>query len=269
MKFSLLAALQEPGNISIAFQPIFELADRPNPIHALDASIRGPQGTHFESSNLLLEYVRRKKAEPLIDRDLVSAACRAAEQLPGNSRIHLPIHVATLAQNQGFVSHLELQAKNHGVDLSRLTVEFVESPSAANFSSAPVVLEALRRLGVRIGLKDVGLGNSAWHLLLEHSPDYWKLDPYLVKGVTDDFKKRLAIEALLDLSKRFGSLVIASGIDSAEDLATLAMIGVQLVEADFLCQAVSVDALRRAGVFSDSSEAIEEDRPEGPEQMFA
>jgi len=265
MKSSLLAALREPGNISVAFQPIFELTDRPNPIHALDASLRGPQGTHFENSSMLLEYVRRKKAEPLIDRDIVSAVCRAGELLPGNARIQIPVHTATLVQNPGFIDHLELQAKNHGLELDRITIELVESQSNADDSIATTI-DALRRLGTRIGLSGLGLGNSAWKLLIERAPEYWKLDPYLVQGVTQDIKKRSVVEAMLDVAKRFGSLVITTGITSAEDLATVAMLGVQLVEADFLCQAVSVDALLRAGVLSDSAS---HGGDEGSEQMIA
>jgi len=269
MKFSLLSALQEPGNIRIAFQPVFELVDRPNPIHALDASIRGPEGTHFENSDMLLEYVRRKKAEPLIDRDVTSAVCQAAETLPRNVRIHLPVHTATLVQNPGFVSHLELQAKNHDLGLERFTVELIESPAHGAALSITTSVDAVRRLGVRIGLRDVGLGNSVWQMLIERSPEYWKLAPYLVQGISEDFKKRSVVEAMLEVAKRFGSMVVATGVTSAEDLATLAMLGVQLVEADFLCQAISVDALLRSGVLSDCSVEHGDDHAEGSEHRFA
>ncbi len=269
MKFSLLSALQEPGNISIAFQPVFELVDRPNPIHALDASIRGPQGTHFEKSTMLLEYVRRKKAEPLIDRDVVSAICRAAETLPRNTRIHVPVHTATLAQNPGFANHLELQANNHDLGLDRFTVELIESQGHTATHSVIASIDALRQLGARIGLCGVGLGNSVWQMLIERSPEYWKLAPYLVQGITEDFKKRSAVEAILEVAKRFGSMVVATEVTNAEDLATLAMLGVQLVEADFLCQAISVDALLRSGVLSDCSAQSGDDQVEGSAPMFA
>ena len=269
MKFSLLSALQEPGNITVAFQPVFELVDRPNPIHALDASIRGPQGTHFENNNMLLEYVRRKKAEPLIDRDVVNAVCCGAEALPRSTRIHLPIHTATLAENPGFMNHLELQAKNHELGLERFTIELVESPGRAPALSITDSVDALRQLGARIGLRDVGLGNSVWQMLIERSPEYWKLAPYLVEGISDCFKKRSAVEAILEVAKRFGSLVIATGVTSAEDLATLAMLGVQLVEADFLCQPISVDALLRSGVLGDCPTQRGDDHAEGSEPMFA
>jgi len=269
MKFSLLSALQEPGNISIAFQPIFELVDRPNPIHALTASMRGPQGTHFENSNLLLEYIRRKKAEPIIDRDVVSAVCQAADNFPRNTRIHVPVHTATLAQNPGFVNYLELQARNHGLNLDRFTVEIVESHGQSTAHPITASVDALRRLGARIGLSNLGLGNCAWQMLIERSPEYWKLAPYLVQGIAEDFKKRSAVEAILAVAKRFGSLVVATGVTSAEDLAALAMLGVQLVEADFLCQAISVEALLRSGVLNDCTSQDGDDQAEGSAPMFA
>jgi len=115
----------------------------------------------------------------------------------------------------------------------------------------------------------VGLGNSVWQMLIERSPEYWKLAPYLVQGISEDFKKRSVVETMLEVAKRFGSLVVATGVTSAEDLATLAMLGVQLVEADFLCQAISVDALLRSGVLSDCAVQHGDDHAEGSERRFA
>jgi EAL domain-containing protein (putative c-di-GMP-specific phosphodiesterase class I) len=252
MKLSLLAALQETGSLTVAFQPVFELVDRPNPIHALAASIRGPQGTHFENPALLLEYIRRKKAEPLIDRAVLSAVCRAVEVLPQNMRIHLPVHVSTIAQNPGFVSHLESQAKQRGLHPERLTIELIHNGMCAEQLSIGGSIDALRQLGARIGLSGVGLGNPCWRVILDRSPEYWKLDAYLVEGVSADFKKRVAVEALQEMAKRLGGSIVATGVGNAEDLATLAMLGVQLVQADFLCQAISLEALLRSGVLTET-----------------
>lgn len=248
MKESLLSALQDPGNLTVVFQPIFELVDRPNPIHALEATIRGPQGTHFESQSLLLEYVRRKKAESIIDRECIRAVCSAVKLLPSDIRIHVNVHLATLEQNPGFVNYFELQARNNALPLQRFTVEFVDGPSWEHPGAFAVGVDAFRKLGVRIGLNNVGLGNAAWRLMVERSLDYWKLSSYLAQEVIGDFKRRAAVESLLGLAKSLGSSVVSDGVRSEENLATLAMMGVQLVETDLLCRPISAEALLRSGV---------------------
>jgi len=253
MNQSLLATLQEPGSLRAVFQPVFELVDRPIPIHALEASLRGPAGTHFESRTMLLEYVSRKKAEALIDRDCVSLVCAAVQALPKDVRIQIPVHTSTLIQNPGFVGHLELQAKNQGLALDRFTIELLESESVRDEPLAGNVMDSLRQLGVRIALSGFGLGSSAWRMLVERSPDYWKLASFLADGVNQDFKKRAAVESILSLAKRLGCSVVAAGIESEEDLATLAMLGVQLVQADFLCRAISVETLLRSGVLTETN----------------
>ena len=251
MKESLLSTLQDQGSLRVVFQPIFELVDRPNPIHALEASLRGPQGTHFENEALLLDYARRKKAEAVIDRECIRAVCVAAQQLPSDIRIHLKVHIVTLTQNPGFVGFFELQAKNHDLAPERFTVELTEGDSHELAGTFVVAVDAFRRIGVRLGLNNVGVGNSAWRLLVERSIEYWKLASYLAQQVNDDFKRRAVVDSLLTLAKSLGSSVISEGVSTEENLATLALMGIQLVQTNMLCRPIPVETVLRSGVLSD------------------
>jgi EAL domain-containing protein (putative c-di-GMP-specific phosphodiesterase class I) len=253
MPESLLSALQDPGNLTVVFQPIFELVDRPDPIHALEATVRGPRGTHFESEDLLLDYVRRKKAESIIDRECVSLVCAAAQTLPTNIRIHINVHLATLTQNPGFVGYFEHRIKDSGLDITHFTVELTDGELDSAAGACADGADAFRRLGVRIGLNNVGMANSAWRLLIERPVDYWKLAPYLAQATSIDTKRRAAVESLLALARKLGAAVVSEAVTTEDNLAALALMGIELVQTDLLCRPISAEHLMRSGVLGSAA----------------
>ena len=77
MKTTLLATLLDPHHLSVRFQPIFHVHGESKQLHCLEALIRGPRRTNFERADVLFDYVRRKRAEALVDQSCVVAICDA------------------------------------------------------------------------------------------------------------------------------------------------------------------------------------------------
>lgn len=247
MKSSLLAEILEPGGLEVLFQPIFERSGH-LAIHGLEAVVRGPRGTHFEHPDMLLEYVRRKRAEVLVDRSYLRAACDAARQLPQEVRIHLNLHASTLAQNPGFVQFLRVQAEHSGVKVERLTVEIMDHHMKCNQANLLRSIRSLRDLGVRIALDDLGAVNSSYRLLVDCSPDYLKLDSFFTQGVHTNPSRWAIVESMVTLSRAIHSRLVALGVGTREDLSALAQMGITLAQADFLCRAISVGSLLGSGL---------------------
>jgi len=257
MRKSLLETILEPGHLSVCFQPIFRLNGRLNQVHALEALIRGPQGTNFESAEVLFDYVRRKKAEPLVDRACLTAICTAARDLPPAFRLNVNVHSATLGQSPEFVTFFHKQAGKHGLGLQRFTVEIVEHAPTRNIPALMRNIADLRDSGVRIALDDVGLGQSNYRMMLDCHPDYFKLDAYFVQGLCVDRKRRAVVESVVTLAAALGSAVVAEGVESLGDLGVLEQLGVELVQANVLCNAMPAQDLLATGLLQSGLMAFE------------
>ena len=61
-------------------------------------------------------------------------------------------------------------------------------------------------------------------------PDFVKLDRGLVTGSRTSMERKSVIEAIVSLSHRLGSLVIGEGVESFDDLATLAELDVDYAQ---------------------------------------
>ncbi|HET7041520.1 MAG TPA: EAL domain-containing protein, partial [Gemmatimonadales bacterium] len=148
---TLLDDLLAPGGVTTVFQPIIAFgADGSNALHGYEALTRGPRGSHASRADVLFEYVRRKRAEPLVDRLCVTAALEAARRLPACPHLSLNVHAATLGQDDRFADLLLQAAEASGFRPDQLVIEIVEQSSAWNSFGFARALEGLRHAGVRL-----------------------------------------------------------------------------------------------------------------------
>jgi EAL domain-containing protein (putative c-di-GMP-specific phosphodiesterase class I) len=247
MKKSLLETVLDPRELSVRFQPIFRIGDGENQVHSVEALIRGPRGTNFESAVMLFDYVRRKHEERSVDHSCLEAICMEAVHLPPSLRINVNMHAVTLGHNPGFVETLCRRAKKHSLSLDRFTVEIVEHAPLCDIPELSHTLAELRSLGVRIALDDVGLGQSNYRMMIDCHPEYFKLDAYFVRGLQSDSKRRAVVESVVAFGRALQSSVVAEGVETVEDVAILADMGVEFVQCNLFCPAVTLEELRAEG----------------------
>jgi len=199
---------------------------------ALECLARGPKGTNLEPAQILFEYVRRKRAESLVDRACIRAALDAAVSLPVKTQLCLNIHASTLGRDSQFAKFLSETAQNYSVPLSDLTLEIVEHTPYWNGRSFLATLDGLRASGVRIALDDFGIGLSNYSMVLDCRPDYIKIDRYLIKGCHRDIHRRMVIESIAQLAWKMGAGAIAEGVEDNADLEAVTRSGVYMVQGN-------------------------------------
>jgi EAL domain-containing protein (putative c-di-GMP-specific phosphodiesterase class I) len=244
---TLLDQILEPGRLSVAFQPIFEVGAREPTLFGLECLIRGPGGTNGARPAVLFEYVRRKRAEAATDRACIAAAFREAGALPGEPRLSLNVHASTLARDPGFPAFLLDQARRARVTESRLVVEIVEHAPPLDVPGFRRSLAELRAAGVSIALDDVGLGQSNYKMILDVRPDIYKLDRYLVAGALADPYRQVILDSLARMVRRLDARAVAEGVEDPEELVAVESAGIDLVQGFLFARPLSADDLRRAG----------------------
>ena len=108
----------------------------------------------------------------------------------------------------------------------RIVVELTERSPVADYARLTAALAPLRSAGVRLAIDDVGAGFSSMRHILRLSPELIKLDRSLVAGIDDNPGQKALFAAMLSFASHIGAGLVAEGIETSSELATLAELGV-------------------------------------------
>jgi EAL domain-containing protein (putative c-di-GMP-specific phosphodiesterase class I) len=243
----LLDRILASDGLSVVFQPVVELATGGMRLHGLECLARGPHKSNAERADVLFEYVRRKHVEPVVDRACILVALREAARLPGAPALSLNVHASTLGRDRDFPAFLGSVADRHGVHPSRLTIEIVEHTQHWDGVTFERALRALRGLGARIALDDVGLGHSNYRMMLDTKPEYLKIDRYFVHGAHTDGDRRAVLDSIAQLGWKLGARAVGEGVEDVSDLESLRDFGIELAQGNLLAPPLSADQLIASG----------------------
>jgi len=253
---TLLDLILEPGQLSVMFQPMFEVGTSRPRLFALECLIRGPKGSNAERPNILFEYVKRKRAEAAVDRACIATALADAGLLPGTPRLSLNVHASTLGRDPGFPAFLLERAREARIDARRLIVEIVEHAKPLDVPSFGRALTELREAGIAIALDDVGLGESNYKMMLDVQPEIYKLDRYLVAGAWADPYRQVILDSLSRMVRRLQARAVAEGVEDHDELVAVEAAGIDLVQGFLLARPLSRVELLAAGYLSGRTPAV-------------
>lgn len=123
-------------------------------------------------------------------------------------------------------------AEKCGFNLSRLIVEVTENEQVKDGDYALFMqnLQALKKMGIKIGLDDFGAGFSFFNRLRTDHFDYIKIDRHIVSGVHHVKEKQALIKSIKLYCDELNKLLIAEGVESSEDVDFLIATGVSLMQ---------------------------------------
>lgn len=244
-KTELLNRITADGGIRSYVQPIFRIREGEHCLAGVECLSRGPEGSLYEPAEVLFEYTRRKNAEPVVDCKCIALALRSCRQISSHLRLSLNVHASTLGRMADFARWLTSTAAVSSVPLSQITMEIVEHGRALNPHGFLENIAALRSVGVRIALDDIGLGYSNYGILVQVHPDYFKMDRYFVDGCHSDKYRRAVLASVAQLARDIGGEVVAEGVDSRLDLGTVLSLGITLIQGYLFCSPVPSDEFSR------------------------
>jgi EAL domain-containing protein (putative c-di-GMP-specific phosphodiesterase class I) len=204
--------------LEVVLQPIIDVST--GAIVAAEALARfpGPGGSTVEAA-LFNAYRNGRGAD--LEATCVRAGLARRAELP--SGVLLSLNVSPNAATHATVRK-ELSGDLHGV-----IVEITEQPA----HDADLLLDALadmRRRGALIAIDDVSTGYAGLLRLATLKPDIVKLDRGLVTAARDSEAKIAVIESLVSLSRRIGARVLGEGVETLEDLTSLAALDVDYAQ---------------------------------------
>ena len=135
-------------------------------------------------------------------------------------------------------------AQELGIDANLLYFEITESAAMQNSQQQLGSLQALRNLGSRILIDDFGTGYSSLSYLKHLPIDTLKIDRAFVRDMVSDTNDAAIVRAIVGVAKSLGLMLVAEGIESAEQLECLRKLGCECGQGFFFSPPVSADAIR-------------------------
>ncbi len=130
-----------------------------------------------------------------------------------------------------------------GVAASSVIVEITEDLFLDSMDRTRLLLDELRRNGIRIAIDDFGSGYSALSYLLELPVDQVKLDRKFVAPITTDPRAAVVVRAVVGLAHELGLITVAEGIEDAGTLERLREYGCDVGQGYYFSPPTELDGL--------------------------
>ena len=127
--------------------------------------------------------------------------------------------------------------------LDRLVLEITEHAAVDHYEAIAERLKTYRERGLKIAVDDAGAGYASFRHILNLGPNRIKLDMSLTRDIDADPARRALAAALIHFSAETGSTLVAEGVETAAELATLKELGVNKAQGYFLGRPISAAQL--------------------------
>ena len=116
----------------------------------------------------------------------------------------------------------------------RVVIEITERTAIKDYPKFRERLKAFREAGYRFAVDDAGSGYAGLGSIANLEPDFIKLDISLINAIDTNFIKQNLVETMVRFANDHGAMVIAEGVERAEEFKTVQDLGVHLVQGFFL-----------------------------------
>lgn len=224
---------RRPG-LTAHFQPILDF--RAQRYLGFEGLIRGPADSPLYSPLVLFGLASRAGLTTEFER-----LCRRVV-LAGFAALHVPeklfINVSPSCLRDPAFMNGETAAllAELGLKTSQIIIELTENQHISDFSALRDTLKAYRSLGYQIAIDDLGEGFSNLRMWSEVRPEFVKIDRHFISGIEKDALKFQLVRAMHDIADTCNSRIIAEGIETDAEFATVRDLGIELGQGFRICR---------------------------------
>ncbi|MBV9940914.1 MAG: EAL domain-containing protein, partial [Solirubrobacterales bacterium] len=247
LKVRLKDAVRDDSFV-VHYQPIVELET--GRVAACEALLRwpdGPRGCSTPSS--FIPLAEEIGAVVPIGRSVLGRACRDAQTWAWDDAVPAAIHVNVSPvelRERRFVQGIAAALDDSELEPRRLVLEITEGAMLRDPDRSIATLRELRALGVRLALDDFGTGYSSLCHLRSLPIDWLKIGTPFMDNLEHGGSDRAFIRMVLDLAANLGLGVVAEGIESPAQLASLRELGCEFGQGFYLGLPTTHDPVERA-----------------------
>jgi EAL domain-containing protein (putative c-di-GMP-specific phosphodiesterase class I) len=208
------------ASLRMVYQPIVRVPD--GALFGHEALVRTGEAT-LPHPQALFEAAERLARVTELGRAIRARVAADAARLP--ARLFVNLHAAELV-DEALYARPFVAGNGRGA----VILEITERASLEGVPEVPRRIGRLRELGFRIAVDDFGAGYSGLTSFALLEPEVVKLDMALVRAVDLTPVKRRLIGSMVVVCKEMGTLVVAEGVETEAERATLADLGCDLLQ---------------------------------------
>ena len=220
------------GEIRTVFQPIISLKD--SSLLGYEALSRGPHGSVLESPANLFDVARIY--DKLWEVELLCRlkALENVSKLLDDTYIFINVDPAVINDEKFKAGFTKEFLRKYNIDTYNVIFEITEKNAVNDYKSFRSIIDHYKDEGYKIAIDDTGSGYSGLLLISEIHPHYIKLDMDLIRDIDKDGLKRSLIKTFCDFCLVTDIKLIAEGIETENELATLIDMGIDYGQGFFI-----------------------------------
>lgn len=227
----------ERGELSVAYQPVYRLAD--NKLVGAEALLRWQHPEHgMVSPAAFIDVAEQSGLIETIGPQVLRVACRDAVrwgEFGAQEPLFVSVNVSPRQLRSGELPGLvEACLKDTGLPPSQLHVELTETAVIGDELHASTLLARLRSIGVKVWLDDFGTGFSGLSHLRRVPVDGVKIDRSFIADVLRDPDDLALTTAIIAMAHSLGITVVAEGVEKEGQYAILRERGCDLAQGYWL-----------------------------------
>jgi EAL domain-containing protein (putative c-di-GMP-specific phosphodiesterase class I) len=209
---------------AMAFQPIVDVET--GRAFAYEALVRGVDGASAyeilssvnETNRYAFDQACRVKAiETAMEAGLMQSDAKLSINFLPNA-VYSPLACIQLTL---------ATARRASLPIDRLIFEFTENEQMGSPEHVSSIIDTYKQIGFTVAVDDFGAGHSGLDMFARFHPDEIKLDMELIRGIDQDHRRRAIVRAIVRMCKELETLVIAEGIENAQEASALRELGVR------------------------------------------
>ncbi len=227
MRSELSAGISEvikSDALSAVYQPIIHLPT--GRILGYEGLVRVDPSFGFQHTGALFDAAEVAGRVLDLDRAALEVVLVGARQIPPETLVSLNVSPRSFEAPEFNAEAFLTILRRHDMAPERVLLELTERDAIQDADRLRAAITTLRESGVRIAADDVGAGNAGLRLLSQLKFDVVKIDLSLVQGGANREQTMSVLTSLVDLSRRWGALTIAEGVETAAQLQMIQQLGI-------------------------------------------
>ena len=218
--------------ITMAFQPIVDIST--GEVYAHEALVRGVGGEGAAAVLAAVDDTNRYAFDQHCRVTAIELAARL--NLPADgARLSINFMPNAVYEPRACIRLTLATALRTGFPIDRIIFEFTED-ERLDTQHVLNILRSYRSMGFKTAIDDFGAGHAGLALLAKFQPDIVKLDMELIRGIDANPVKRAIVRHMVRLLDDLSIIPICEGVETRDELAAVADLGVTLVQGYVLAR---------------------------------
>ncbi len=229
-----LAEALSASRLELHFQPIVRARDRG--VVAVEALARWHHPEHGEvGPDTFIPIAEETGLIRELDRYVLERACSEAVGWRGPfAEASVAVNLSPARIGTELLASVDAVLASTGLSADRLMLEITETILMRDHPATRETLAGLRARGIRLAIDDFGSGYSSLSYLRMFEIDTLKLDRAFLQALDEEPRHRELLRVIVMLGHSLGLEVVAEGVETEAQLATLREVGCDLVQGYLL-----------------------------------